>query len=118
MPAVEDLLNLDCSRALDEFVTESYNRMGIVDVNESSIGHVSGQPLMTSNYFHYTINPENVIVQDAANQVQAQQHQQPFGPVSPNIVRLPSMQELLSPSSQQQPSIDVINELFLCHDEY
>lgn len=110
LPAVDDLLNLDCSQALDEFVTESYNRMGIVDSNDSAIGHVSDQSLINSNFFPYNIDASPAI-QNHTNHVQ---EHQPFG----HIPRLPSMQELLSPSSHQQPSMDAINELFLCHDEY
>lgn len=114
LPAVEDLLNLGCSRALDEFVTESYNRMGIVDSDESTIENVSGQPLLTSNYFHYNIDATN----NVPSHIEPVQEHHLFGNISSSVARLPSMQEFLSPSSHQQPSIDAMNELFLCHDEY
>lgn len=114
LPAVDDLLNLDCSRALDEFVTESYNRMGIVDSNETTIENVSGQPLLTSNYFHYNIDATN----NVPGHTEPIEEHQPFGNTSSSIARLPSMQEFLSPTSHQQQSIDAMDELFLCHDEY
>lgn len=115
LPAVEDLLNLDCSRAIDEFVTESYNRMGIVDPHESTIENVPGQLSLTTNYFHYNIDATN---NDPGHTGEHQEKHQPFENISSNIARLPSMREFMSPTSHQQPSIDAINELFLCHDEY
>lgn len=111
MPVVDDLLNLDCSRALDEFVTESYNRMGIVDATETgTVGNHSDAPLMANNFFNYNIT--------ADNDSHFGEVQRPFEHHPPSTTRLPSMQELLAPSSQQQSSIDAINELFLCHSEY
>lgn len=113
LPAIEDLLNLDCSRALDEFVTESYNRMGIFDSNEPSVGIISAPEQLTANnnYFHYAIDAEP----NVSNQ--AHEHQ-PFEHEASNVTPLPTIQELLPPSTHPETSIDTIHELFLGHHQY
>lgn len=110
LPAVDDLLNLDCAQALDEFVTESYNRMGIVDHSEPPIGNHTDGTLLPNGYFNYALPT-------VPSLTQPNQAHQPFGN-STNGTSLPSMQEFLATATHQQSTIDAMNELFLCHDEY